>query len=313
MRNLKVVEKASFISEMQFSQILYTSPKFLEVNNDLPQVHFWLLDTATQIAFGHVSFSLEEGKALSPAKAPFGGFSLADSITSEEITFFIFEVIRKLKALSVHSIHLKLAPENYGENLSVLAQNLLYTGFSKIKSFEYQAIAIDEASFDSKIADMEGRRLKKCKNEGFEFKLLSQNHLHTVFQFVKAHRDEKGYDFSMDWETLKTSDLAMPNVYFPMAVFDDNKMIAATIAVKASDKVLYNFSPAHDWDYNQFSPVVMLTEGLYNFCQSNQIGQLDLGTSYVDDGINEGLKAFKAHLGAQSFFSHSYRKILSSH
>jgi hypothetical protein len=313
MRNLKVVEQASLISEMQFSQILYTSPKFLEVNNDLPQVHFWLVDTSTRIAFGHISFSLEEGKALSPAKAPFGGFSLADSLKSEEVTFFIFEVIRKIRMYGIDSIYIKLAPENYGTHQFVLAQNLTYAGFSSVKSFEYQAINVDSSPFRSKISDMESRKLKKCINEGFEFKELSQNSLHSVFQFVKAHRDEKGYDFSMDWESLKAADQALPNTYIPMAVFDDTKMIAATIAIMASDNVLYNFSPAHDWNYNQFSPVVMLTEGLYGFCQSNNIGQLDLGTSYLDDATNEGLKSFKSRLGAETFISHSYRKILSSH
>lgn len=312
MKNLKVVEQSSLIADRQFSQILYTSPKFLEVNNDLPQVHFWLIDTATQIALGHISFSLEEGKALSPAKAPFGGFSLADSLKSDEITFFIFEVLRKIKMYNVSTISLKLAPENYGIHQSVLAQNLIYAGFSSVKSFEYQAIQVDSSPFQAKIADMESRKLKKCEKEGFEFKVLTQNALHSVFQFVKAHRDEKGYDFSMDWESLKMADQALPNTYIPMAVFDDTKMIAATIAIMASDDVLYNFSPAHDWDYNQFSPVVMLTEGLYGFCQSHNIHQLDLGTSYLDDAINEGLKSFKSRLGAETFISHSYRKILSS-
>lgn len=313
MRNLKVVEKASVISEMQFSQILYTSPKFLEVNNDLPQVHFWLVDTVTHIALGHISFSLEEGKALSPAKAPFGGFSLADSLKSEEITFFIFEVIRKIKKYKVSIISLKLAPQNYGIHQSVLAQNLIYAGFSSVKSFEYQAIKVDASPFQSKISDMESRKLKKCMNEGFEFRVLSQNALHSVFQFVKAHRDEKGYDFSMDWESLKMANLALPNTYLPMAVFDGPKMIAATIAIRAIDNVLYNFSPAHDWDYHQFSPVVMLTQGLYHFCQTNGFTHLDLGTSYLDDAINEGLKSFKSRLGAETFFGHSYHKILSSH
>jgi hypothetical protein len=160
---------------------------------------------------------------------------------------------------------------------------------------------------------MESRKLKKCNNEGFEFRVLTQNALHAVFQFVKAHRDEKGYDFSMDWESLKMANLALPNTYLPMALFDGPKMIAATIAIRAKDKVLYNFSPAHDWDYHQFSPVVMLTKGLYGFCQSNNISQLDLGTSYLDDVANEGLKLFKTRLGAETFISHSYRKILSSH
>ncbi|PIQ48460.1 MAG: hypothetical protein COW03_10040 [Cytophagales bacterium CG12_big_fil_rev_8_21_14_0_65_40_12] len=313
MRNLKVVEQASLIAEKQFAQILYTSKTFLEVNNNLPQIHFWLMETTDQTALGHVSFSLEEGKALSPAKAPFGGFSLADSLKSEELTFFIFEVIRKLKNLNISAIYLKSAPDNYGIHLSVLNQNLVYAGFSGLKDFEYQSIMVTDEAFDSKIAEMENRKLKKCEKEGFEFKLLSQNHLHAVFQFVKAHRDEKGYDFSMDWESLKMANLALPNIYLPMAVFDGPKMIAATIAIRAIDKVLYNFSPAHDWDYHQFSPVVMLTQGLYHFCQTNGFTHLDLGTSYLDDAINEGLKSFKSRLGAETFFGHSYHKILSSH
>ena len=101
MRNLKVVEQASLIAEKQFAQILYTSKTFLEVNNNLPQIHFWLMETTDQTALGHVSFSLEEGKALSPAKAPFGGFSLADSLKSEELTFFIFEVKNQSRQLQL--------------------------------------------------------------------------------------------------------------------------------------------------------------------------------------------------------------------
>ncbi|MFT7056497.1 MAG: hypothetical protein ACI905_000431 [Roseivirga sp.] len=313
MRDLKVVEREPIGFEVQYAQLLYTSVQFLEVNNNLPQIHFWLIDNYVKSTLGHISFSVEEGKALSPAKAPFGGFSLCDTLNSQEISFFVFEVLRKLKSHSVTTVNIKLAPENYSDQISVLTENLGFAGFSKIKGLIYQAIKVDSTLFQKKVAEMENRKLKRCNNEGYRFEMLSQNALYDVFQFVKTHRDEKGYDFSMDWSSLKAADRAMAKTYLPAAVYDGQRMIAATIAVKASTNVLYNFSPAHDWDYNGFSPVVMLTEGLYDYCQSNQIGQLDLGTSYIDDVINKGLKAFKAHLGAETFFSHSYRKILSSH
>jgi hypothetical protein len=283
------------------------------VNNNLPQIHFWLIDHLAKSILGHVSFSIEEGKALSPSKAPFGGFSLSDALSSQSISFFIFEVLRKLKLHPISTINIKLAPENYSERLRVLSENLGFGGFSKTQKLVYHAIGIDSNAFESKIAEMEHRKLKKCNNEGFRFEMLPQNALHDVFQFVKTHRDEKGYDFSMDWTSLKMADQAMPKTYLPVAVYDQDKMIAATIAIRASEDVLYNFSPAHDWDYNAFSPVVFLTEGLYQYCQINKIAFLDLGTSYIDNAINEGLTNFKSHLGAQTFFSHSYRKILSSH
>ena len=311
MRNLKVIEALLDNTQKDFSELLYTQPNFLIGNNQLPQIHFYLLDDTEKTALGHIGFSLEEGAVFSPYRAPFGGFALADNLTSEEVTFFIFEVLRKLKDQRLGSLHLKLPPSCYFKNLNLLEENLSYAGFEITEKLEYQAIPITDQAFELTLASMEVRKLKKCKEAGFEFSRLPKHKLADVFDFVKNQRQEKGYEFSMEWAQMKLAQKLNPEAYIPFGVKDGERIIAATIGILASDSVLYNFSPAHHPEYDQLSPVVLLTEGLYDFCRAENLNYLDLGTSYLNGKINEGLKQFKSHLGGQSFFSFSFRKALS--
>ncbi|WP_421978251.1 GNAT family N-acetyltransferase [Roseivirga seohaensis] len=311
MRNLKVTEVLPENSKRYFSELLYTQPNFLIGNNQLPQIHFYLLDNATKVGVGHIGFSFEEGTAFSPYRAPFGGFALAHDLTSTEITFFIFEVLRKLKEQGVNSIQMKLAPDCYFNNTRLQKENLIYAGFELMEELEYQAIPVTDQAFEAGLASMEVRKLKKCKEAGFEFSRLPKHKLANVFDFVKNQRQKKGYEFSMDWPQLKLAQKLNPEAYIPFVVKDGERIIAATIGILASDKVLYNFSPAHHPEYDQLSPVVLLTEGLYDFCSAKELNYLDLGTSYLNGRVNEGLKQFKSHLGGESFLSYSFRKAVS--
>ncbi|KYG78798.1 GNAT family N-acetyltransferase [Roseivirga echinicomitans] len=311
MRNLKVVEEFSEKSKKGFSELLYTQPNFLIGNNQLPQIHFYLLDTTANIGLGHIGFSLEEGTVFSPYRAPFGGFALADDLTSLEITFFIFEVLRKLQVQGVNSIQMKLAPNCYFSNTFLLKENLVYAGFDLEEQLEYQAISITDQAFELNLASMEVRKLKKCKEAGFEFSRLPKHKLADVFDFVKKQRQEKGYELSMEWPQMKLAQKVNSEAYIPFVVKDGKRIIAATIGILASDCVLYNFSPAHHAEYDPLSPNVLLTEGLYDFCRAEGLNYLDLGTSYLNGEVNEGLWQFKSHLGGQSFLSYSFRKAVS--
>ncbi|WP_323757693.1 GNAT family N-acetyltransferase [Roseivirga sp.] len=311
MRNLKVAEVLPENTKKGFSELLYTQPNFLVGNNLLPQIHFYLFDPVAVIGLGHIGFSLEEGTVFSAYRAPFGGFALADDLTSTEITFFIFEVLRKLKEQGVTSIQMKLAPYCYFDNTLLLKENLVYAGFDLEEKLEYQAIPINDQAFELGLASMEVRKLKKCQEAGFEFSRLPKHKLADVFDFVKNQRQEKGYEFSMEWPQMKLAQKVNPEAYIPFVVKDGERIIAATVGILASDRVLYNFSPAHHSEYDPLSPNVLLTEGLYDFCRAEGLNYLDLGTSYLNGKINKGLWQFKSHLGGQSFFSYSFRKAVS--
>ena len=89
------------------------------------------------------------------------------------------------------------------------------------------------------------------------------------------------------------------NIYQVFCVKDNQKIIALTITVNVAGGILYNFCPADDLTYRTFSPAVLLTKGLYEYCQKKKIKCLDLGISIDSEGQPKpDLLRFKKNLGA---------------
>jgi hypothetical protein len=86
---------------------------------------------------------------------------------------------------------------------------------------------------------------------------------------------------------------------------------AASIAIRVANDILYNFYSAHHSRYDAWSPVVMLIEGMYGWCQQQGIRLLDLGTSAVDNQPNFSLLDFKLRLGAQPTAKLTFAKDLA--
>jgi hypothetical protein len=91
-------------------------------------------------------------------------------------------------------------------------------------------------------------------------------------------------------------------------VFQDDKVVAASIAIRVTTQVLYNFYCDHDNQYDAVSPVVFLIEGIYQYCASQKIPLLDLGTSAVAGKPNFGLLEFKMRLHGQPTAKLTFQK-----
>ena len=129
MKNLKVVETLPSQVEWGCASLLYNQPNFLIGNNQLPQLHFYLVDLTQRLCLGHIGFSLLEGQALSPYRAPFGGFTMSPDLDSETITFFIFEVLRRLEENGVQQVELKNAPDCYYKKAQFVSGKFAICGF----------------------------------------------------------------------------------------------------------------------------------------------------------------------------------------
>ncbi len=71
------------------------------------------------------------------------------------------------------------------------------------------------------------------------------------------------------------------------------------MTVRVRDDILYTFLPASNPAYHAYSPLVLLMDGLFEYCQQQQIRLLDLGVSL--DGNHQpkpSLLRFKRNLGA---------------
>ena len=292
----------------QMDDLLYNSSLFQEINNDLSQKHFYLVQGNT--ISGHLSCSLESNMAFSPIGAPFGGFYCSSQIKSEDQIFFILEVSRRLKEMDLAEIRLHQAPIMVCKD--TLLANLELLGFQKQHDRVYQMIPITNDHFIDRLHSMEKRKLKKSSEMGFEFEWVRKDHLKILFDFILDQRQEKGFSFSMSWAMLKDYKEAFPDNYLGVCLRHNGKMIAGTILIKENSSIVYNFAPAHLVQYNRYSPVVFMTEAIYNWAQSTGFEYLNLGTSYMGNESNESLFSFKEKLGAQTFIAATYQKVLNS-
>jgi len=120
-----------------------------------------------------------------------------------------------------------------------------------------------------------------------------------IYNFLKACKDDKGFEISMTLDQLMKVSSAFPDDFLLTNIILDEKPVAVSISIKVNQFVLYNFYIDHNRFYNFLSPVVILNEGLYQFCQQNGFKMLDLGTSTLHGVINTSLLNFKLRLGAQ--------------
>lgn len=310
MIDLSVVQILDGDFRWRFDLHLYDDIKFQEINNDLPQASFFLVNKVQREVYGHLRVALIEGKAISHVSAPFGGFDFAEETKFEDQLFFVIEVQRLLKEIGVKDLLIHQPPASSDSNAE-FSSRLRYLGFEIKEERAYQMIPIQE-SFEKGLHQMEKRKLLKAEENGFSFDWAPSTKLKEVLDFVEEQRSLLGYEFSMNWNQLRAYHQAFPTHYLGARVWHDGRMIAASILVKEKENTLYQFAPAHLRAYNRYSPVVFMTANIVEWAKSRGFSWLNLGTSYVDGVKNESLYQFKENLGAHTFIAASFQKSLNS-
>jgi hypothetical protein len=143
-----------------------------------------------------------------------------------------------------------------------------------------------------------------------KFKILSMEMLEEVYSFIQSCRHERGMSLSMTVTQLRDTIKNCNDDFFLFGIFQNTKLIAASVSLKVSHRILYDFYHAHAKSVDQLSPVVILLKGMYEFCQQNGFKVLDLGTSTVDHQINFGLLNFKTQIGGQLSMKLTFEKDL---
>ena len=311
MDDLRVVEVKPAGHAIRYDAWLYNSPEYLSANNELPQLHFYLVHEVKHELWAHIAFSREESEVLSPYKAPFGGFELAEELPSEAFLFFVSEVLRRLKVHHVRFVSLKMPPTFYQSGHDYLPADLEALGFRMKKEWVYHALPVDESVLVQKMVSMEQRKLRKATKLGLKFKFATRQDYASLYEFIKKHREAKGHHLSVTWNDLREAIKVRPESYLFCGVYQDKRLLAACVLIRVNTRVVYYFQPAHDPEFNALSPMVFLLDALYAWCREQSIGYIDLGTSYLQSKPNESLIKFKEHVGGKAFVSQVFRKALS--
>ena len=259
---------------------------------------------------GFLVLFIKDENALSPFRAPYGGFELDADTNESELNVLVEEILAFCKSKDLKKITIVSHPDCYDPEKSIIIKNVLLKNDFLISTTELNYhLIVDNTGFESKIHSSEKRKLKKCRDMNFSFS-SSGNDYHEMYQLIVACRKRKGFPISMNKEEFSKMFESFPDRYIPFTLRDGDKLIATAIGVKVNDHILYNFLPADYEQYLSYSPMVLLKAEMYRYCQDHQITMLDYGIGTAAGIKNEGLIRFKENMGGLMSHKNTYEIML---
>jgi hypothetical protein len=203
---------------------------------------------------------------------------------------------------------IKTAPFCYEtDSSSLLTQCYISTGFEEIQACTNTFIPVSCRNFEHLIKPVERRKLCKARRSRFTAELANDLSSTFVYDFLNQCRMQQGYHVSLTLCQIETLRTSFSDHFSVFVVRDNLKVIALTLTVRVNSRVLYNFLCADLSEYRVYSPVVLLTECVYTFCQQQQIEILDLGISLDQQGnFKPSLHRFKRNIGGQDCLKVTY-------
>lgn len=258
------------------------------------------LNQATGQADARCAFSIEPTRAVSPVAAPFGSVEFVQTLSDAVLNDVLDALVDEARATRAPLLRLVNYPHCYApEQAHRLTEQLLRQGFRLAAANQTFFLPVTQETFENTIGASERRRLRKCRGAGFQVAHWDSPDLDAVTSFLVRTRRQRGYELTLPAERLRTLIQTFPNQFLVFVISDGPIIAALTVAVRVRDDILYNFLPASHPDYHAYSPMVLLTDGLFGYCQQRQIRLLDLGVSL--DGNHQpkpSLMRFKRNLGA---------------
>ena len=268
------------------------------------------LNQATQQADARCAFVVEPDRAVSPVAAPFCSIEFVRTLHDAVLNDLIDALIDEARSTGAPMLQLVNYPHCYApEQAHRLTDQLLRRGFRVASANPTFFLPVTSDDFEKAIDASEWRRLQKCRRAGFRFVHWCCPDVDAVVSFLVRTRQQQGYRLVLPPDRLCHLIRAFPNQFLVFVVRDGSAIAAMTVAVRVRNDILYNFLPASNLSYHAYSPMVLLTEGVFGYCRQQQIQLLDLGMSL--DGNRQpkpGLMRFKRNLGAQESLKLTFEK-----
>ena len=283
------------------SGFLFNEPKHLRQQTSEPFYLLTALNQSTGQAEARCAFFVRAEAAISPAAAPFGSIELAETLPDSVLDSFLYSLSEAAQAVGALNLRLVHYPNCYAPGQTAqLMTKLPEHDFKVVRAHQTYVLPVTNNRFEDNIIPAERRRLRKCRETGFQVEHWELPNAADVVNFLAETRRQQGYPLTIQPEQLTNLLTNFPQQFLIFTVKDGSQLAALTVAIQVCEDILYNFMPASHPAYRTFSPMVMLTDGLFTYCQQQKISLLDLGTSLdSNDQPKPSLMRFKRNLGAQ--------------
>ncbi|MFZ2905556.1 MAG: GNAT family N-acetyltransferase [Cyclobacteriaceae bacterium] len=289
---------------------IFHDPRHLLLQSPSGWYTFSLTDYPRRLVVGMIHVHIQDDKAISPYRSPYGSFLFSETISEKQVIDFVKKVEAKLLDKQVCSFELKNRPGAYSKKTDLLEEVLHKLNYQHLEEIS-SVISVDQRNYVELLHRSKRARLKKCHDLGLHFLQLPSQDFESVYSFLKRCREEKGYSLSMSLSDLKHVLDIFPEALNLHVVKHEERFVSACISIRVERGMLYTFYYDHTQAFDEVSPVVMLMEGMFQFCQKQKIGLLDLGTSHVDGKLSQSLLDFKRSLGALPSAKRTFVKNLS--
>jgi len=279
--------------------LLFSTQKFIELNKDRHLISYTAQLSGDEPVC-NISFDFMDDKAISLLYCPYASLSIFKKVDSKILTSFIESVIEKLYIQSVKEIIIKLPPhfieDNQENGLDKIFENC---GF-KIQSSEINHhITLDQNDYWDSIHQMQRRKIKKCIESGFQVQQEPIDSIAEIHYFIEKCRTQTGIGINISRKNLINAFEQLPDQYESFTVRNSaNQIMAATVSVKVTEDVVYNYLPAFDRTFKTYSPLTLLTHHLVDRFKNEGYKYLDLGISSINGTPQKSLITFKERMGA---------------
>ena len=281
---------------------LFYKTKYQDLYPSLVYDRFYVLDEPANRIIGQISFEQDNNSRISIAHGTFGSVELNFKAGYSLLSGFFKTVIDYFKERSVQSIIIRHYPDFYDPaNSPVICSALSHLGF-RIKTIDINHhLGTQNNLFSDLINKMENRQLRRCMDKGLTFNQGDFRDAERIYERISAFRKAKSIPLTYSSRDFKNCLEKMPDHYSVFYVTDNTQeIIAATLLVRITDKILYYFFPADTPDRKSLSPMLILLNGIYTYAREHHYQYIDLGVSSVNGNPQRGLIQFKENIGGNT-------------
>ncbi|MDO9550950.1 hypothetical protein [Rhodonellum sp.] len=290
-----------------FSKNTKSDFKFSLEESDLPDHDYFLMNfhpenavqylRATLVKKGQLKAEIflsvnDAHEAISIPNAPFGGFWIHESTSSESISFFIETLIISLKQRNVTSITAIQAPLMYCHHSDLVGYLLHSAGFEAKRILNHQFFE-GKKKLKKFSLELVLKYQKKTKSLGLQVMVGNiQN-----FGFLKEIRSwnqYRGYVSNISESRLVQQVSSFPERYFVITIWEEGKAIAHALAVKLTSDSLYYYLSAIDPKSQSKIAGELIMVHLLKLAAEQKVSFLDLGSSDLEGQPNHSLMFFKS-------------------
>ena len=287
-------------------ELLFHSEQFNTLYKGAGQLvkkHFYVQQALNAI----LKYRIYDQNAVSLPSCPYAGVVLLCEIDFQDFSYWISNEIVDLGQKGVRSLVLKQPPAGpFPSQSENIRQMLLDAGFYEMeKEINHH---IDLTVGKVKLHSMQKRKISKCERLKCFFQEEGLESYEILHRFIAKCREQQGLQINISLEKfVKTIKTLAPNYRFFSVRDVSGELMAATVTVRVSDDVVYNYLPAFDRNYIALSPMALLYHKLTELLRNEGIRFFDLGISSINSQIQKGLSDFKERMGAERSFRYTYQ------